>query len=193
MGEVHFEQKNFSQALENFQKVLALGESRQMPGEIRWATSRIGDILRETGNPAEAVPYYQRAIEQIESTRALLESEEYRQSYFEGGVGVYGRMIQGLLASGKTEEAFNYSERARSRAFLDVLGTKVQLANVKSGLLQEEMALQERVAGLKAKLPSADEPPGDLRRELREAEKAYDSFLAKVRKQNKEQNVTHDR
>ena len=187
MGEVHFAQKNFSQALENFKKVLALGQSRQMPGQIRWATSRIGDILRETGNPAEAVPYYQRAIEQIESTRALLESEEYRQSYFEGGVGVYGRMIQGLLASGKTEEAFNYSERARSRAFLDVLGTKVQLANVKSGLLQEEMALQERVAGLKAKLPSADEPPGDLRRELREAERAYDSFLAKVRKQNKEQ------
>ena len=96
-------------------------------------------------------------------------------------------MIQDLLASGRTEEAFNYSERARSRAFLDVLGTKVQLANVKSSLLHEEMALQERVAGLKARLPSADEHPGDLRRELREAERAYDSFLAKVRKQNKEQ------
>ena len=32
MGEVYFEQKNFPQALENFQKVLALGESRQMTG-----------------------------------------------------------------------------------------------------------------------------------------------------------------
>ena len=187
MGEVHFERKNFSQALENFQKVLALGESRQMAGEVRWATSRIGDILRQTGKPDEAVRYYQKAIEQIESTRALLESEEYRQSYFEGEVNVYDRMIRDLVASGRTEEAFNYSERARSRAFLDVLGTKVQLANVKSGLLHEEMALQERIAGLKAKLPSADEHPGDLRRELREAERAYDSFLAKVRKQNKEQ------
>src|SRR5215510_15038565 len=137
MGEVYFEQKNFPQALEDFQKVLALGESRQMAGEVRWATSRIADILRETGKPAEAVPYYQKAIQQIESTRALLESEEYRQSYFEGGVNVYERMIQDLVASGRTEEAFNYSERARSRAFLDVLGTKVQLANVKSGLVHE--------------------------------------------------------
>ena len=187
MGEIHFEQKNFPQALENFQKVLALGESRQRPGDIGWATRRIGDILRQTGKPAEAVPYYQKAIEQIESTRGLLESEEYRQSYFEGGVNVYERMIRDLVASGRTEEAFNYSERARSRAFLDVLGTKVQLANVKSGLLHEEMALQERVAGLKARLQSADEHPSDLRRELREAERAYDSFLAKVRKQNKEQ------
>src|SRR5215467_9279338 len=187
IGEVHFEQKNFPQALENFQKVLALGESRQMAGEVRWATSRIGDILRQTGKPAEAVPYYQKAIQQIESTRALLESEEYRHSYFEGVVNVYERMIRDLVASGRTEEAFNYSERARSRAFLDVLGTKVQLANVKSGLLHEEMALQERVAGLKARLESADENPGDLRRELRDAERAYDSFLAKVRKENKEQ------
>jgi CHAT domain-containing protein len=187
MGEIYFEQKNFPQALESFQKVLALGESRQMAGDITWAARRIGDILRESGKPDEAVPYYQRAIERIESTRALLDSEEYRQSYFEGGVGVYARMIQDLVASGRIEEAFNYSERARSRAFLDVLGTKVQLANVKSGLVHEEMALQERVAGLKARLESADEHSSDLRRELREAEKAYDSFLAKVRKQNKEQ------
>src|SRR5262245_8612577 len=91
------------------------------------------------------------------------------------------------MASGRTAESFNYNERARSRAFLDVLGTKVQLANVTSGLLHEEMALQERVASLKARLQSADENPGDLRRELRDAERAYDSFLAKVRKENKEQ------
>jgi len=187
MGDVHFAQKNFPQALQNFQKVLALGERRQMAGIIAWAPRRIGDILRETGEPAEAIPYYQRAIEHSESTRGLLESEKYRQSYFEGGVGVYARMIQELVASGRTEEAFNYSERARSRAFLDVLGTKVQLANVKSGLAQEELALQERIAGLKAKMLNTDEHAGDLRRELRDAERAYDSFLTKVRKQNKEQ------
>jgi len=187
MGEIQFEQKNFPEALENFEKMLALAESRQISGDITWAARRIGDILRESGKPDEAVAYYQRAIERIESTRALLDSEEYRQSYFEGGVGVYNRMIQGLVNSGRTDEAFNYSERARSRAFLDVLGTKVQLANVKSGLVHEEMVLQERVAGLKAKLPSVDENAGDLRKELREAERAYNSFLAKVRKQNKEQ------
>ena len=122
MGEVHFEQKNFPQALENFQKVLALGESRRLAGAIRRATGRIGDILRQTGKPAEAVPYYQRAIEQIESTRSLLESEEYRQSFFEGQLRPYASMMRALLSAGKQEEAFNYSERARSRGFLDVPG-----------------------------------------------------------------------
>ena len=187
IGQVNLQQRNFSQALENFQKALALAEAQRRINAVSSVNQRIGDILRQTGKSAEAVSYYQKAIQQIESTRALLESEEYRQSYFEGRVNVYERLIRDLMASGRTEEAFNYSERARSRAFLDVLGTKVQLANVKSGLLQEEMALQERVAGVKARLQSTDENPGDLRRELREAERAYDSLLAKVRKQNKEQ------
>ena len=190
MGEVHFEQKNFPQALENFQKVLALGESRQMAGDIRRATSRIGDILRQTGKPAEAVPYYQRAIQQIESTRSLLESEEYRQSFFEGELRPYASMMRALLSAGKQEEAFNYSERARSRGFLDVLGSKVQLSRVKSGLLEEERALQERIAAIKARLSGEAEGETDrsgLRKQLAEAEGAYSAFLARVRKQDKEQ------
>ena len=190
MGEVHFEQKNFPQALENFQKVLALGESRQISGDIGWATSRIGDILRQTGKPAEAVPYYQRAIQQIESTRSLLESEEYRQSFFEGELRPYASMMDALLLAGKSEEAFNYSERARSRVFLDVLGSKVQLSRVKSGLLEEERALQERIAAIKARLSGEEEGETErsgLRKQLAEAEGAYSAFLARVRKQDKEQ------
>jgi CHAT domain-containing protein len=190
MGEVHFDQKNFPQALENFQKVLALGESRQIAGDIRRATGRIGDILRQTGKPAEAVPYYQRAIQQIESTRSLLESEEYRQSFFEGELRPYASMMRALLSAGKQEEAFNYSERARSRGFLDVLGSKVQLSRVKSGLLEEERALQERIASIKARLSGEEEGETDRsgsRKQLAEAEGAYSAFLARVRKQDKEQ------
>src|SRR5262249_34401763 len=190
MGEVYFQQQNFPQALENFQKVLGLGESRQMPGDIRRATSRIGDILRHTGKPAEAVPYYQRAIQQIESTRSLLESEEYRQSFFEGGLRPYVSMMRALLSEGKQQEAFNYSERARSRVLLDVLGSKVQLSRAKSGLLEEERALQERIAAIKARLSGEAEGETDrpgLRKQLAEAEGSYSAFLARVRKQDKEQ------
>ena len=50
MGDVYFEQKNFPQALESFQKVLALAESRQMTGDITRAARRIGDILRSLEN-----------------------------------------------------------------------------------------------------------------------------------------------
>jgi len=189
MGEIYFQQKNFSEALESFKKAVALAESQQRPYQITAASRRIADTLRTIGKTAEAIPYYQRAIDQIESTRSLLESEEYRQSYFEGALRTYGDIVIALLLSGKTEEAFNYSERARSRTFLDVLGTRVQLSKVKTGLFEEERALNERISGIKLKLAAEEDAPDNasLRRELGAAERAYNTFLARVKKENKEQ------
>ena len=66
----------------------------------------------------------------------------------------------------------------------------MQLSRVKSGLLEEERALQERIAAIKARLSGEAEGETDrsvLRKQLAEAEGAYSAFLARVRKQDKEQ------
>ncbi len=190
MGEIYLQSGDFPQALDRFQKALALAESQRRSDAIRSASVRIGDVLRQTGKPDEAIPYYRKAILQTESTRSLLQSEEYRQSFFGGALSSYVGIIGVLSESNRPEEAFNYSERARSRVFLDVLGSKVQLSRVKSGLLEEERSLQERIAAIKARLSGEEDGETDragLRSELTEAEKAYSTFLTKVRKQNKEQ------
>lgn len=190
MGELYVVQNNFPQALESFNKALALAESQQSPAAISSTSLRIGDVYRQTGKPAEAIPHYQKAIQHIESMRSVLRSEEYRRSYFEGGLDAYVGMIGVLSESGKAGEAFSYSERARSRAFLDLLGNKAQLSRVKGGLLEEERALQERIASIKARLSSEEDGEKDstgLTKELSEAEQAYSAFLSKVRKQDKEQ------
>jgi tetratricopeptide (TPR) repeat protein len=189
LGEIDLEQKQFATALENFRRALALAQQQQTPGVISSVSRHIGDVLRGTGKPDEAISYYQASIQQTESTRSLLQSEDYRQSFFEGELNAYVSMIGVLIASDKPEEAFNYSERARSRTFLDVLGSKVQLA--RSGTLMEhERALQARVSVLRA---MAQEQEGDaaqraeLRKQMAEAEQAYNEYLTKLRKENKEQ------
>ena len=96
-------------------------------------------------------------------------------------------MIESLSESGKPDEAFGFSERARSRAFLDLLGSKAQLSRVKGGLLEEERTLQERIAAIRARLLGEDGGEAGLRKELSAAEAAYSAFLSKVRKQDKEQ------
>jgi CHAT domain-containing protein len=191
LGQIYLTQKDFPRALENLKKALTLAESQQRPAAISSASLRIGDALDQSGSPAEAIPHYQRAIQQVESTRTLLQLEEHRQSYFEGELDAYVKMMNALLLAGKGEDAFNYAERARSRTFLDILGSKVQLSRGRGGLLEEETALQERIAALKAKSAGEEEGAGtereSSRRELAEAEKAYEAFLSKVRKQDKEQ------
>ncbi|MBI2986049.1 MAG: CHAT domain-containing protein [Deltaproteobacteria bacterium] len=195
MGEIFWQKKDFHQALEQFNLALTLAEKQQRPNVIRSASLRIADILGRTGKAADAISYYQKAIQQIESVRSLITTEEYRGSYFAGGLSAYAGMTRALLDVGKQEEAFNYTERSRSRVFLDVLGSKVQLSGIKGGLLAEERTLKERIVSIRTRLGGRDGETNEdgqtaraiLRRELREAERAYADFFTRVRKENKEQ------
>ena len=191
LGRVYLQPKQFPLALENFNKALSLAEKQQRSNGIRSASAGVAASLRQTGKATEAIPYYQKAIQEIESTRSLLQSEEYRQTFFEGGIDAYSDMIDVLADSGRANEAFNFAERARSRALLDLIGSKAQLSSLASGLLEEERALLERIAASKARLAGEGGEERDgaavIQRQVAEAEKAYTAFLSRVRKENKEQ------
>lgn len=189
LGRIYLSQRDYPRALENLQRALALAESQQQLLAGSSARILIGDVLRRTGKLVEAIPFYQTAIQQTESARSLLQSQEYRQSFFEGGLAPYVSMIGVLLGSGRTEEAFSYSERARSRAFLDVLGNKIQLA--RSGtMLEHERALQARIGVLRAMMETEEADSSEkagLRKDLAEADRDYNDYLSKIRKENTEQ------
>jgi CHAT domain-containing protein len=194
-GELYLAQKDYSRAIEFFSRVLQ--DSRLKLGEplVMKAASQYGHALLESGKPLEAIGQFKRAIDSVESIRAALDSEQLRSSFVENKRRVYTGMIHAQLAAGHVEEAFDYNERARSRAFLDILGNKVVLARDQK-LREEEQALQARIAGLQAQIAPADddeesdEAPGgeeELAQDLSAAQQAYNALLAKVRKVNKEQ------
>lgn len=188
LGQLYLNQKDYPRALENLQKALELAERAGQVPPIQRASSQIADVFLRTQRPSEAIPYYKKAIDNIESTRSLLESEEFRTSFFEDKGQIYGGMILAQVAAGNVEEAFNYNERARSRAFLDILGNRVQLA--RGALLAEERSLQTQISAIQAKLAEEQENEAQrraLRKELEAAQKSYADFLARVRQENKEQ------
>jgi CHAT domain-containing protein len=189
LGDLYFTQKDYPRALEYLTKTLEMAEKVRNESLTYLASSRIGGIYLATQKPAEAVPYYKKAIDSVESTRSLLESEESRSAFFEDKRGIYGGLVVAYLRTKNFAEAFNYAERARSRAFLDILGSKVQLA--KSGtLLEQERALQARISVLQAMMGGrdADSPQTpQLTKQLAEAQQAYNEFLQSVKKENKEQ------
>ncbi|MGH9425140.1 MAG: tetratricopeptide repeat protein, partial [Terriglobia bacterium] len=189
LGQAFLGKKDFARAREHLTKALEIAERARDGIVIQQASSDLGDLLRLTQKPAEAIPYYKKAIEIIESTRSLLQSEELRSGFFEDKRQTYTGMIVAHLDEKKVEEAFTYSERARSRAFLDILGSKVQLSRSGS-LLEHERALQARISVLQAMMggqePDSVQTP-QLGKELTEAQQDYNDFLVKVRKENKEQ------
>jgi CHAT domain-containing protein len=194
LGRMRLSDRDYLRALENFQRVLTLGEELQYATSMQTANSQIGRIFLQSERPVEAIPYLRKAIDSIESARSQLESEDLRVSFFERQGTTYSSFIRANLAINNLDDAFNYTERARSRAFLDILGSKVQLGR-QSALIEEEKKLQESIKQLRAKQTGEtdEEDDEDVREvgsqtsDLAAAEKAYVDFLAKVRKENKEQ------
>ena len=117
LGQLYFRRNDFPRALENFQKALDSAENLGYGQGIQRASSQIGNLLRRTNKSSEAIPYYEKAIARIELTRAGLESEEFRTGFFENTVNTYASMIRAQLQQKNLDDAFNYNERARSRAF----------------------------------------------------------------------------
>jgi len=189
LGQIYLRNKDFDRALEVLQKTLQMAQEGHYNNLLYQVSANLGDLHLQAKRPGEAIPYYKKAIESIESTRSLLESEEFRSSFFEDKGQIYGGTVLAYLATGNVMEAFSYSERARSRAFLDILGSKVQLAR-SSTLMEHERALQARISVLQAMMVGREEGASEgpqLRKELAEAQQAYNEFLTKVKQENKEQ------
>ena len=197
LGELYSRQKDYPRALDNLKTALANAEKHDQAKWIQQASAGIAEIHLQNKRPAEAIRYYKRAIDSIESTRSLLESEEYRSSFFEDKRKTYAGMVLAHVQAKEFAAAFDYNERARSRAFLDILGSRVPLAH--GPLLEEERALRARIAGLQARQARAAEAEAEIDedeeaadraapdRELEAAQKAYNDFLARLKKENREQ------
>ena len=75
-----------------------------------------------TGKLEKAIVNYREAIEIVENQRSTIYTEKQRISYFERKFDMYSSLISLLVKTGKVEEAFEYVERSKSRALVDILG-----------------------------------------------------------------------
>jgi CHAT domain-containing protein len=181
LGSVAARQREWQTAVTHLEEAIRLNPR---PAFVSTVQGTLGRVYRGMGKLPEAETALRKAVAGIEDLRSLLQSEELRESFFEDKVGTYEDLILCLLERGKGPEAFDISERARARAFLDLLGNRVTLSRGRSqSLLAEERALRERISALKA-LPE-DSPA--LRRELDLAREAYQAFLQRVRQMDREQ------
>lgn len=196
LGRVALEQRDPQAAIGHLQESLRLSPQPTLAVATQIL---LGRVYHETGNLPAAESHLRTAVTAIEDVRSQLQSEESREAFVEDKMGAYARLIQVLFDQRKPAEAFDMSERARARAFLDLLGNRVSLSKGRSAvLIAEEKSLQERIAQLKAhaalQASEEEEPeettrPGEpaTQRELNLAREAYAAFLSRVRAQSREQ------
>lgn len=105
-------------------RLLAQPRARQN-GEIYWMASfDRGRIAEQRGEDVEAARHYAHAVEMLEAQRASIATEANKIGFVGDKQQVYARLIRTLLRLGRERDAFEYVERSRARALVDLLAAR---------------------------------------------------------------------
>ena len=176
-------------------KNLVSAEEHAVYDETRWRMLfALGNLYEALSKPDSAITAYRSSVEIIEGIRGNLTIEEYKSMYLEDKMEVYDRLIRLLMENGKSNESFFYSERARARSFLDMLGnSRIHVRQDESSALVElEQKLRQEIQSL-SRLKQKGEmaltrgfSQSQLEQEIYDTREEYNDVLRRLKLYNQE-------
>jgi CHAT domain-containing protein len=120
----------------NYDRLLQMPQTKQN-GDIYWMILfDRGRIAETEGNSKMAIESYSHAIEIIEEQRSSINTEVSKIGFVGDKQEVYNRIISLLFAQARYSDAFEYVERAKARALVDMLASRDQFARTGAGTHQ---------------------------------------------------------
>jgi CHAT domain-containing protein len=136
------------------------------------------------GNGQEALSYLTRAVDAVEKGTGDVRLEEFLAGYLSSHQDIFTMLIELLAAFGRTDEAFEYAERARARAFLQGLGNP-RLAPTQGAdaeLVREAETLRQQILDIERRMiPAAVGERERLSNELQQARDRYQALLVRLK------------
>ena len=117
--------RQYPQALESFEKALAIHRTNNNKAEEGTTLSNIGGVYNTQGNYSQAETTLFAAIEVLESLRARDLKDDQKISIFETQASTYRFLQQALVAQNKFTQALLIAERSRGRALVELLDSKL--------------------------------------------------------------------
>ena len=184
LGTLYMKTGKEEEASRTLKEAYHIGKELNVP-EVTWRSLKAqASLYAKTGKPADAYKELKEAINLVEKMRGRIKVDEYKTGFLENKSDLYEEMVILLLGMGRSEEAFNYSERGRSRNFIDMLGN--QKLNLKSAgnqnLLSKERALRGRIDSLEERARGNS----SLLEELIRARKDYEGLLIEIKEESPE-------
>ena len=139
---------------------------------------------RYSGMNAKAIETYGKLIGLFEGIRAHMTKETHKIGYMGLQNKIYDEVIYLLLKEGRVGEAFEYSERSRARALVDLLaGKELRPKSEKTRILMvEKRSLDNQLAAI-AKQKTGGE---SRERSIQVVEKKMDAVLTKMGQEDAE-------
>lgn len=124
LGFLWHTQRQFERAQQHYEQALQLAQALQHRTAISQIHYRLGMLFEETNQLARAQQAYEVAITSIEAVRSTIDEDEVRINLLGIRQHVYQAMVLLCLKLGQIHLAFSYVERAKARAFLDMVSRR---------------------------------------------------------------------
>ncbi len=187
------ERKEWDDAIRNFDR--AIGIYRDL-GDREWIRISLfgkGLYSEQKGDLGAAEKDYKEAVDVFESIREnVVGGEEGQQIFSDVNVKIYEKLVSLLIRQGKTEEAFEYIQRSRSKSLRDNLlksGMSSYDDNIR-GQLRRYDELSKREASInyelvreKSKLSPNREKIENLSRTLAKTREEFNQLDSQLRNQ----------
>ena len=195
IGIVYYNQEDYEESTKYYQRAINL--ALQIQGnQILWeAYLEQAKALSKQDKLKQALASYKNSIAIIEDIRSQIKLEELKASYLgsDNRMEAYHNLIDLLITLHKSEEergydqeAFDYLERAKARAFLDRL--EISQLDISQGidprLLNKEKELMKDISKLYTKLYNSDftsQEATQIHEELKEYEDKLESLKREIR------------
>lgn len=119
-----FETRKTKEAKEGYDQLLKHPQIGEFGGIYWLVLYDRARIALDEGDAATAIDLLRKAVEVIEQQRSSIDSESGRIGFVGDKQAVYQLLVSQLLAAGRDETAFEYVERSKARALVDLLASQ---------------------------------------------------------------------
>ena len=171
--------------IEYYEKSLKIDEDIGDIDSERLVSGNLGHIYDESEKPELAYEYYNHSIELSEMMGGRLVEEEHKIGFYARASEAYQGMIPLCLKlDSKEAEAFEYAERSKSRAFLDLIANteikhSVELTSELKSLFDDEEMYLSKLREIQMRHLSqtrASAEPGEVEGIFRRLNEVYDEI-----------------
>ena len=193
IGSVYRKQNHLVEADLALTKAIDRLQDAGMSDRLWPALYNKGLVSRDMGKLVESKEWMKKAVEVIEGIREGVGLPEQRSSYLEKRLDVYEDTIALLVQLGDLPEAYEYLQRSKSRAFLDLL-SEARIdpqAGLDSSRYNEKRRLLAKLVRLNRLIKEEHEKEKPNKNVVRQLEKSrsetdqeYVKLLLELRRQN---------
>ena len=194
-GFYHLRLGEFSQALEQFKKILVVTENSRLADSRFAVYMGMGQSYEGLKNWQGSLVYYQKAVDLIETQRDQLASGSRSQFlgkklFIFNRIGAYEGLARVALANGDAATGLHWAEHTKARLFMEALARKEigKGLSLPAELAQQEDAVKTQLASLYKQQDAAFNAKNtalfqSLETKLVLAKQEQDSFIAQLRRE----------